>query len=51
MKQRRDLTGILHKPCKIDSKVMKISTGIELMVDSFKTTVVENQPEINFLFY
>lgn len=46
MKQRRELTGILHKPCKIDGKVMKISTGIELMVDSFKTAVVENQPEL-----
>lgn len=46
MKQRRELTGILHKPCKIDDKVMKISTVIELMVDSFKTAVIENQPEL-----
>ena len=45
MKQRRELTGILHRPCKIDDKIMKISTGIELMVDSFKTAVTENQEE------
>ena len=36
MKQHRELTRILHRPCKIDDKMMKISTGIELMVDSLK---------------
>lgn len=46
VKQRRCLTGVLHKPCKIDGKVMNISTGIELMIDSFKTAVIENQPEL-----
>lgn len=46
MKQRRELTGILHRPCKIDDKIMKISTGIELMVDSFRTAVTENQAEL-----
>lgn len=40
------LTGVLHKPCKIDNKIMNISTGIELMVDSFKNAVVENQAEL-----
>ncbi len=46
IKQRRALTGVLHKPCKIDGKIMNISTGIELMVDSFKNSVVENQAEL-----
>lgn len=46
MKQRRELTGILHRPCKIDGKVMWISTGIELMVDSLKNAVSQNQPEL-----
>lgn len=46
IKQRRALTGVLHKPCKIVGKIMNISTGIELMVDSFKNSVVENQAEL-----
>lgn len=46
LKQRRDLTGILHRSCIIDDKVMNISTAIDLMVDSFKTCVLENQPEL-----
>ena len=46
LKQRKILTGILHKPCKIDGRVMNISTGIELMVSSFKNAVVENQSEL-----
>lgn len=46
LKQRRDLTGILHRPCKIDDKVMNISTAIDLMIDSFKNAVMENQPEL-----
>ncbi len=46
MKQRRNLTGILHRPCKIDNKMMKISNGIDLMVGSFKTAVMENQAEL-----
>ncbi len=46
VKQRRCLTGILHKPCKIDGRVMNISTGIELMINSFKSAVIENQPEL-----
>ena len=46
MKQRRELTGILHRPCKIEDKVMKISTGIELMIDSFRTAVTEKQAEL-----
>lgn len=46
IKQRRTLTGVLHKPCKIEGKVMNISTGIELMVDSFKNAVIENQAEV-----
>lgn len=46
MKQRRELTGILHRSCKINDKVMKISTGIELMIDSFRNSVVENQAEL-----
>ncbi len=46
MKQRRKLTGILHKQCKIDGKIMNISTGIELMADSYKNAVLENQAEL-----
>lgn len=46
MKQRRELTGILHRPCKIDGKIMRISTGIELMVDSFRNAVEQNQAEL-----
>ena len=46
MKQRRELTEILHRPSKIDDKIMKISTRIELMVDSFRTAVTENQAEL-----
>lgn len=46
MKQRRELTSILHRPCKIDGKIMKISTGIELMVDSFRNAVEQNQAEL-----
>lgn len=46
MKQRRELTGILHRSCKINDKVMKISTEIELMIDSLRNSVVENQAEL-----
>ena len=46
IKQRRALTGVLHRLCKIDGKMMNISTGIELMVDSFRNAVVENQAEL-----
>ncbi len=46
MKQRRELTGILHRPCKIDGKIMRISTGIELMVDSCRKAVEQNQAEL-----
>jgi CRISPR-associated protein Cas1 len=46
MKQRRELTGILHRSCKINDIVMKISTGIELMIDSFRNSVIENQAEL-----
>lgn len=35
-KQRRELTGVLHKNCKIDEKIIQISNGIETMVDSLK---------------
>ncbi|MBQ5470618.1 MAG: hypothetical protein IIT58_01210 [Treponema sp.] len=40
IKQSRTLTGVLHKPCKIEGKVMNISTEIELMADSFKVRVI-----------
>ena len=41
-KQRKEITCVLHKKCKIDNKIMQISTGIELMVDSYKTAILEN---------
>ena len=46
VKQRRTFTGILHRPCKIDGKVMHISTGIDLMVDSFKNAVMESNADL-----
>ncbi len=35
-KQRKELTSVLHKKCKIDDKNTQVSTGIEIMIDSFK---------------
>lgn len=46
LKQRKILTGIIHRPCKMDDKVMKISTAIELMVDSYKTALSENDADL-----
>lgn len=40
-KQRKDLVSILHRNCQIDGKEMWISTGIDLMVDSFKNCIME----------
>lgn len=45
-KQRKTLTGILHRPCNIDDKVMKVSTAIELMVDSYRTALSENNADL-----
>ena len=45
-KQRKDLTGILHKECKIDGKIMQVSTGIELVIDSFKNAIVHEDEEL-----
>jgi len=44
-KQRKSLAGILHCNCKVDGKIMWISTGIELYVDSFKTAILEKNAE------
>ena len=45
-KQRKELTSILHKKCKIDGKIMQISNGIELMIDSFKNAVIQENEEL-----
>lgn len=45
-KQRKELTGVLHKECKINGKTTQVSTGIELMVDSFKNAIVHEDEEL-----
>lgn len=45
-KQRRGLTGVLHKNCEIDGIIMQISNGIEIMVDSLKNSILQQNIEL-----
>ena len=45
-KQRKELTGVLHKECKINRKTTQVPTGMELMVDSFKNAIVHEDEEL-----
>ena len=44
--QRKELTLVLHNACMIDGEKNTISNGINIMIQSFKTAIEENIPDL-----
>lgn len=44
--QRKELTLVLHNACMIDGEKNTISNGINIMIQSFKTAIEENNPDL-----